>query len=53
MYDHLLLWWDVAKCKIKQITQQYCIDHQNNISNICISVRQEFDVFAQQLGTNI
>ena len=61
-YVHLLhrfwdLWSDIYlvghwECKIKQITQTYCVTRQNNIIHLCESQRKDIDDLAQKVNVN-
>ena len=41
--------WEI---RIKQITQEYCFTRQNNIINLCESLRKDIDALAQKAHVN-
>ena len=51
-FPDLLNWWDIGKCKVKQITQEYCITRQKNIINLCESLRKDIDALAPKVNVN-
>ena len=52
VFPDLLIWWDIGKCKVNQITQEYCITRPNNIIHICESLRKDIDALAQKANVN-
>ena len=51
-FPDLLIWWDIRKCKVKQITQEYCITRQKNIIHLCESLRKDIDALSQKVIVN-
>ena len=51
-FPDLLIWWDIGKCKVKQITQEYCITRQKNIIHLCESLRKDIDALAPKVNVN-
>ena len=43
----LLIWWDIGKCKFRQITQEYCITRQNNIIYLYESLCKDIDALVK------
>ena len=51
-FPDLLIWWDIGKCNVEQITQAYCITRQKNIIHLCESLRKYIDALAQTVNVN-
>ena len=51
-FPDLLIWWDIGKCKVKQITQECSITRQKNIIHLCESMRKDIDALAQNVNVN-
>ena len=51
-FPDLLIWWDIGKCKLKEITQESCITRQKNIIHLCESLRKYIDALAQKVNVN-
>ena len=39
----------MAKCKIKQISQEYCIARRRDIDVLCESLRKDIDILGQKI----
>ena len=51
-FPDLLIRWDIGKCKVKQITQEYCITRQKNIIHLYESLRKDIDALALKVNVN-